>query len=40
MAREEPTRSGIDVDATTWEEILQAGEKLGLSRAESEALIT
>jgi uncharacterized oxidoreductase len=39
MAREERARDGIYVDATTWEEILQAGEKLGLGRAESGALI-
>jgi len=31
--------SGIAVDATTWEEILQAAEKLGLPRAEAEALV-
>ena len=33
IAREERTRTGIAVDATTWEEILEAGEKLGLPRA-------
>jgi uncharacterized oxidoreductase len=32
MAREERTRDGIVVDATTWEEILQASEKVGLAR--------
>jgi LDH2 family malate/lactate/ureidoglycolate dehydrogenase len=35
MAREERARTGIAVDATTWEEILQAGEKVGLARAEA-----
>jgi len=39
MARDERARSGIYVDATTWDEILQAGEKLGHTRADSEALI-
>jgi uncharacterized oxidoreductase len=39
MAREERERTGIDVDATTWEEILQAAEKVGLPRAEAEALV-
>jgi hydroxycarboxylate dehydrogenase B len=39
MARDERAGTGIYVDATTWDEILQAGEKLGLARAESEALI-
>jgi len=39
MARDERARSGIYVDATTWDEILQAGEKLGHTRAESETLI-
>src|SRR5207247_2251825 len=38
LAREERARTGIPVDATTWEEILAAGEKLGLTRAEAEAL--
>jgi len=40
MAREERARTGIPVDATTWEEILAAGEKVGLTRAEAEALVT
>ena len=39
IAREERTRIGIEVDATTWEEILQAAEKIGLARAEAEALV-
>src|SRR5438552_1713777 len=39
MAREERARTGIPVDATTWEEILAAGEKVGLTRAEAEALV-
>jgi uncharacterized oxidoreductase len=39
IARDERARSGIYVDATTWDEILQAGEKLGHTRADSEALV-
>src|SRR5215468_6491539 len=35
LARDKRARSGIAVDATTWEEILGAGEKLGFSRAEA-----
>ena len=38
IAREERARTGIAVDATTWEEILQAGQKVGVERAEAEAL--
>jgi uncharacterized oxidoreductase len=38
IAREERARSGIAVDATTWEEILQAGEKLGFARADALAI--
>ena len=39
MAREERARSGIAVDATTWEELLQAGETVGLTRAQAQHLI-
>ena len=39
MARVERLRDGIYVDATTWEELLAAGETLGLPRAESAALV-
>jgi uncharacterized oxidoreductase len=39
LAREARTREGIVVDATTWEEILQAGEKVGVTRAQAQALI-
>lgn len=39
MAREERARTGIAVDATTWEEIMQAGEKLGFTRADAQQLI-
>jgi uncharacterized oxidoreductase len=39
IARDERARSGIVVDATTWEEILQAGEKLGVTRANAHALV-
>lgn len=38
IAREERSRTGIAVDETTWEEILQASEKVGLLRAEAEKL--
>lgn len=37
IAHAERTRDGIDVDPTTWEELLAAGETLGLPRAESAA---
>jgi uncharacterized oxidoreductase len=39
LARARRSAEGIDVDATTWEEILQAGEALQLPRAEALALI-
>jgi hydroxycarboxylate dehydrogenase B len=39
MAGEERARAGIPVDANTWEEILAAAEKLGLSREKAEALV-
>jgi len=35
LARAERTRAGIEVDATTWEEILAAGELVGVSRARA-----
>jgi uncharacterized oxidoreductase len=38
LARAERTRSGIEVDATTWEEILAAGELVGISRAQAATL--
>jgi uncharacterized oxidoreductase len=38
IAREERARSGIEIDATTWDEILQAADKVGLVRAEAEAI--
>jgi uncharacterized oxidoreductase len=37
-ARQERARTGIEVDATTWDEILQAGEVVGVSRAEAQTL--
>jgi uncharacterized oxidoreductase len=40
LARDERSRAGITVDATTWEDILQAAEKVGLPRAEAEALVS
>jgi uncharacterized oxidoreductase len=39
LARARREREGIDVDATTWEELLQAAEKVGLTRAAAQALI-
>jgi uncharacterized oxidoreductase len=39
IARQARAASGIDVDPTTWEEILQAGESVGLARADAEALV-
>ena len=39
LALAERSRDGIVVDATTWEEILQAGEAVGFPRARAEALI-
>ncbi|MBI2158751.1 MAG: malate/lactate/ureidoglycolate dehydrogenase [Candidatus Rokubacteria bacterium] len=39
IARDERLRAGIVVDATTWEEILQAGDAVGFPRAQAEALI-
>jgi uncharacterized oxidoreductase len=38
-ARADRERTGIVVDATTWEEIVEAGEKLGVKRADAQALI-
>jgi uncharacterized oxidoreductase len=37
IARAERSRNGIDVDETTWEEIVQAGETVGLARRTLEA---
>ena len=37
-AHEERSRTGIAIDATTWKEILEAGEKVGFPRAEAEAI--
>jgi uncharacterized oxidoreductase len=39
LARQARAASGIDVDPTTWEEILQAGESVGLARADAQALV-
>ena len=39
LALAERSRDGIVVDATTWEEILQAGDAVGFPRARAEALI-
>jgi uncharacterized oxidoreductase len=38
-ARADRTRSGITVDPTTWDEILQAGEQMGIPRAKLEAIV-
>lgn len=39
LAAAERSRTGITVDPTTWDEILEAGEKVGVRRADAEALI-
>jgi len=39
LARAERSRSGVHVDATTWEEILLAGEAVGVARKDAEALV-
>jgi len=38
-ARAARSRDGIDIDATTWDEVLQAGEKVGVSRDEAARLV-
>jgi hydroxycarboxylate dehydrogenase B len=38
LAREARLRDGIEVDATTWEEILAAADAVGLGRAKAQAL--
>jgi uncharacterized oxidoreductase len=39
LARAQRTREGIEIDATTWEEILAAGESLDVSRARAARLM-
>ena len=39
IARARYGQAGIDVDATTWAEILEAGEKMGLAPSRAEALV-
>jgi uncharacterized oxidoreductase len=39
LARAERSRTGIEVDATTWEEILTAGESLGVTRTRAAQLV-
>jgi hydroxycarboxylate dehydrogenase B len=39
IARDERVGGGIVIDATTWEEILNAGESVGLPRGDAEALV-
>jgi uncharacterized oxidoreductase len=39
LARAERSLYGIEVDATTWEEILQAAETVGVGRPKAESLI-
>jgi uncharacterized oxidoreductase len=38
LSREARTRAGIPLDATTWEELLAAGEAMGVTRARAEAI--
>ncbi len=40
ITREDRLRTGIPVDATTWGEILDAGELVGLPRVEAEVMVT
>jgi uncharacterized oxidoreductase len=40
MIRAERERTGVPIDATTWNEILDAGEQVGLRRSETEAMTT
>ncbi len=40
LAREQRQKDGIEVDATTWEEILAACETVGLARTKAESLVT
>jgi len=40
IAQAERARTGIEVDATTWAEILAAAEAVGLERAEAAAMGT
>jgi len=38
LARERRLRDGIEVDATTWDEILAAADTVGLGRAKAQTL--
>ena len=38
IAQDERARTGIEVDATTWGEIMGAAETVGLARAEAAAM--
>jgi len=38
LARERRQREGIDVDDTTWSEVIAAGEQLGLAPATLERI--
>jgi uncharacterized oxidoreductase len=40
LARAERQREGIEVDATTWGEILDACDTIGLGRARAQSLVT
>jgi hydroxycarboxylate dehydrogenase B len=40
LARAERLREGIEVDATTWGEILEACDAVGLGRAKAQSLVT
>ena len=39
LARAKRSRAGIEVDATTWEEIVQAADAVGVARAQVETLV-
>jgi hydroxycarboxylate dehydrogenase B len=40
MAHHERSRAGIEVDATTWEEILAAADKIGFGREKVQAMVS
>jgi uncharacterized oxidoreductase len=39
ITQDQRARTGIEVDATTWSEILDAADAVGLSRAAATALV-
>jgi uncharacterized oxidoreductase len=39
LARAERTRAGIPLDQTTWDELVAAGETIGVTRGQAEAIV-